>query len=159
MARKASGTVEEAESVAERPYDDVYADGGGAAAATEVRAPAPTFDGAYSEYFRSVCRGQRAQQVEMQRVWCDYVRAMQAAIVTHDSNGALRAQNSFHQEWARVADPARFQESVRDAFDAYQQKISHAFAATDLTRLPPGALEAIGRSVSHVAAHRMGIGG
>jgi hypothetical protein len=160
MARKASGPVEDAGRAADNPDADEVFDAapdqeGGRT--TGIR-PAVTFDGAYADYFRSVCRGQRAQQVEMQRVWCDYASAAHAAMVTHDGAGLQRAQRAFQEEWARVSDPARFHESVREAFDAYQQKISHAFAATDLTRLPPGALEAIGRGVSHVAAHRMGAG-
>ena len=160
MAKKASGPVEDAGHAAENPdadevFDTARVHEGGRMIGIR---PAVTFDAAYAEYFRSVCRGQRAQQVEMQSVWWDYASAAHAAIAAHDGAGLLRAQQAFHEEWARVSDPARFHESVREAFDAYQQKISHAFAATDLTRLPPGALEAIGRGVSHVAAHRMGAG-
>lgn len=154
MAKKAAEPVEDAGTASEGPDGEVFE-----AAPYEERKPAQTFEGAYADYFSSVCRGQRAQQVEMQRVYADYVMAMQAAMAVHDGFAALRAQKLFEQEWARVSDPARFQESVRDAFADYQQKISHAFAATDLTRLAPGALEAVGRSVSYVAAHRMGVGG
>jgi hypothetical protein len=164
MAKKASGSGQDAGSPAmenadaEAVFQAAPHDERGRGHERHVR-KTPTFDEAYAEYFRSVCRGQRAQQVEMQRVWCDYVTFTQAAVVTHDTHGLIHAQKKFHEEWARVADPARFHESVRDAFDTYQQRLGHVLAVTDLTRLPPAALDALGRSVSAVAAHRMGIGG
>lgn len=118
-----------------------------------------SFEGAYAEYFASVCRGYRAQQAEMQRVYNDYLTAMRAAMATQDAAAAVSAQRSFEEEAARAADPARLQESVRESYAEYQKNLGEAFAATDLGQIEPAMLDAIGRSLSHVAHHRIGFGG
>jgi hypothetical protein len=135
--------------------------GGGVAeaAADELRGKGPSFEGAYGDYFSNVCRGQQAQQLELKRAYCDYLTAIRAAVATHDSEAAVRAQKTFEEESARLSHPARQQESVRDAFATYQRDLGDAFASADLSTLEPGTLEAVGRSISYVATHRIGFGG
>lgn len=153
MSRKAAGPADDAAAGSEDLGIQVSE-----AAPNLLARRTHTFEGAYAEYFSTVCLGQHAHRAELQRMYGEYLTAMRAAMATLDGDAALRAQRTFEREWVRLSDPSRLQEGVRDAFAAYQQNVSHAFAAADLTRLAPGELEAISRGVWHVATHRIWAG-
>jgi hypothetical protein len=152
MARKANALQTD---VGQRPNTSTGTVGVG----EEPDEPASPFHRAYTEYFSNVCAEHHALRLEMQRMYCDYVTAMQAAMTSGNSEAAQRAQEAFQKDWTSASDPARLAERVHSAFGRYQQQLKDAFAAVDLTTLEPVKLEAIGRSASYVASHRIGFGG